>query len=78
MIKVIVDDFCNKIDNTLNFLSSSQTVILTQSEKMDNGLWKYYFAYFKVNLLIFEDLDFFNPSPDSYILEYIDSDVDYS
>lgn len=44
---------------------------------MDDSLGEYDLTYFEVDLLIFKYFDLLDPPADSYILEDVDSDVDY-
>lgn len=43
---------------------------------MDHCFWEDDFAYFEVDLLIFEDFDLFYPPAYAYILEDVDGDID--
>ena len=76
VIEVIVDDFGDKINDPLYFLTSTQSLVLAETEEMDNGLREYDFAYLKVYLLTLEYLDFLNPPPNAYVLEDVDGNVD--
>ena len=76
MIEVIVDDFGYQINDSLYLLASAKSLILAETEEMNNGLGEYYFAYLEVYLFVLEDLDLLDPPPDAHVLEDVDSNVD--
>lgn len=77
VIKVIFDNFRDEVDNSLNFLTSRKSLVLPESKEVDDSFWENNFAYFEVNLFALENIDIFNPTPDSHILENVYGDVYY-
>jgi len=53
MVEVIFNQFCNKVDYTLNFLTSSQFMVLTQPKKVDDRFRKNDLTNLEIDLLIF-------------------------
>lgn len=76
MVKVIFDEFGDEIDDPLYFLASGKMLVFAETKEVDDGFGEYDFAYFEVDLLVFEDLYFLDPASDAYILENVDGDVD--
>jgi hypothetical protein len=75
VIKVVLDDFGDEIDDALYFLSSGECVIFAESEEVDDGFWENNLADFEVDLFIFQNFDFFDPAADPYVLEDVNSNV---
>ena len=61
---------------SLYFLSGGKLVIFAEAEEMDDGFREDDFAYFEVDLLVFEDLNLLDPATDAHVLEDVDCDVD--
>ena len=76
MVEIVVDDFGNEVDDTLYFLASRKGAVFTKSEKVDDGLGEYDFAYLEIDLLVLKDLYFLDPTTDANVLEDVDGDVD--
>ena len=76
MVEVVVDNFGDEVDDSLYFLSCRKRVVLAQPEEVNDGFWEDDFAYFEVDLLVFEDLDLLDPATDAHVLEDVDCDVD--
>lgn len=75
MVEVVLDDFCDEVDDSLYLLAGGERVVLAESKQVNDGLREDDLADLKVDLLIFEDLYFLYPPPDPHILEDVDGDV---
>jgi len=75
VVKIVLQDFSNNIDDSLYFLSIGLWTF-AEPQELDHGLRKDDFTDFKVDLVILEYIDSVDDSLDSNILENDYHEVD--
>lgn len=75
VVKIVLQDFSNNIDDSLYFLSIGLWTF-AEPKELDHGLRKDDFTDFKVDLVILEYIDSVDDSLDSDILENDYHEVD--